>query len=55
MIVIPVQIRSLLLYHASSMGNTDEAEELLERGADVNQQNEVSTINSTGPTCIPII
>ena len=47
MIVIPVQTCSLLLYHASCVDNTDEVQDLLMHGADVNLQNEVSAISST--------
>ena len=37
-----VQDGSTLLYQASFMGNTEEVKELLEGGADVNEQNDVS-------------
>ena len=34
------------LYQASFMGNTDEVKELLEGGADMNEQNDVSLSES---------
>ena len=37
-----VQDGSTRLYQASFMGNTDEVKELLDGGADVNEQNDVS-------------
>ena len=42
----PIQVGSTPLYQASFMGDTDEVKELLEGGADVNEQNDVSLSES---------
>ena len=41
-----MQVGSTPLYQASFMGSTDEVKELLEGGADVNEQNDVSLSES---------
>ena len=46
---LPIQTGSTLLYQASFMGNTDEVKELLEGGADVNEQNDVNSYQVLNP------